>query len=157
MERLRLRPMTAAEFKIYRARLIPAYAAENVQAGDWDPDQAETLAARETDDLLPAGPQTPGMLVLAAENGNGEQVGQVWIALSRPGPGSAWIYDIEISPGHRGRGYGRALLQAAEERARQHGASAIGLNVFGANTVARNLYESSGYQATSLVMRKPLG
>jgi ribosomal protein S18 acetylase RimI-like enzyme len=97
------------------------------------------------------------MLMLAAENGNGEQVGQVWIALNRPGPGSAWIFDIEISPGHRGRGYGRALLQAAEEQARQHGASAIGLNVFGANTVARNLYESSGYQATSLVMRKPLG
>lgn len=148
--------MTAAEFKIYRARLIPAYAADNVQAGDWDPDQAETLAARETDNLLPEGPQTAGMLLLAAENENGEQVGQVWIALNRSGHGDAWIYDIEISPEHRGQGYGRALLQAAEEQARQHGASTVGLNVFGANTVARNLYESSGYQVTSLAMRKLL-
>jgi ribosomal protein S18 acetylase RimI-like enzyme len=151
-----MRPMTTEEFKTYRTRLIPAYAADHVNAGDWDPEEAETRAAREIDDLLPTGPQTAGMLLLAAENGDGEQVGQVWIALNRSRPGNAWIYDIEIGPGHRGKGHGRTLLQAAEERARQHGASTIGLHVFGANTVARNLYESSDYQVTSLVMRKPL-
>lgn len=32
-----------------------------------------------------------------------------------------------------------------------------GLNVFGTNTVARRLYESSGYQITSMNMRKELG
>jgi ribosomal protein S18 acetylase RimI-like enzyme len=156
MEQLRLKPMTDAEFKAFRAHLIPAYAADHVQAGDWDPDEAQTRAARETDELLPAGPQTAGMLLLTAGNSDGEQVGHVWVGLGRPCPGSAWIYDIEISPEHRGKGYGRALLHAVEEQARRHGASAIGLHVFGANTVARKLYESSGYQATSLAMRKPL-
>jgi hypothetical protein len=52
MEQLRLRPMTTAEFATYRAQLIPAYAAHHVQAGDWDPEQAETLAARQVDELL---------------------------------------------------------------------------------------------------------
>jgi ribosomal protein S18 acetylase RimI-like enzyme len=157
MEQFRLRTMTATEFNTYRARLIPAYAAEHVEAGDWDPDQAEALAARQLDDLLPAGPQTAGMLLLVAQAGEDENVGHVWIALDRPRPGAAWIYDIEVSPGHRGRGYGRLLLQAAEEQAGQRGATAIGLHVLGTNAVARKLYESAGYQATSLVMRKPLG
>jgi ribosomal protein S18 acetylase RimI-like enzyme len=156
MEQIRLRPMTAAEFKSYRAALIPAYAAGHVQAGDWDPDQAEALAARQTDELLPAGPQTAGMLMFVAETRDDEHVGHVWIALDRPRPGAAWIYDIEISAEQRGKGYGRALLQAAEEQAQQRGATAMGLHVFGANTVARRLYESAGYGVTSLVMQKPL-
>jgi ribosomal protein S18 acetylase RimI-like enzyme len=36
----------------------------------------------------------------------------------------------------------------------EHGAEEIGLNVFGQNTVARSLYESSGYEISSLQMRK---
>ncbi len=84
-------------------------------------------------------------------------MGVVWVALDRPRTGEAWIYDIEVNPEHRGKGYGRALLQAAEEEAAQHGSKAIGLNVFGTNTVARQLYESAGYQITALNMRKELG
>jgi ribosomal protein S18 acetylase RimI-like enzyme len=45
-------------------------------------------------------------------------------------------------------------LQAAEREAQRHGADAIGLNVFGGNDAARRLYESSGYQVTSIQMRK---
>jgi ribosomal protein S18 acetylase RimI-like enzyme len=97
------------------------------------------------------------MLLLMAENGEGEQVGNVWIALDRPRRGAAWLYYIEVSPGQRGKGYGRTLLNAAEEAAAQHGITAMGLNVFGTNAVARRLYESSGYQVASLVMQKPLG
>lgn len=157
MEEFRLRPMTIAEFNTYRARLVPEYAADHVEAGDWDPAEAEAIAARQVDDLLPAGLQTAGMLMLVAQNGEHENVGHVWIALDRPRPGAAWIYDIEIRPEHRGRGYGRMLLQAAEEQAGQRGATAMGLHVFGVNAVARKLYESAGYETTSLVMRKPLG
>lgn len=157
MEQLRLRPMTTAEFATYRAQLIPAYAAHHVQAGNWDPEQAKTLAERQVDELLPAGPQTGGMLLLVAETREGEQVGQVWIALDRPRPGDAWIYGIEVGPEQRGKGYDRALLRAAEAQAGRRAAKAIGLHVSGANTAARELYESSGYQVTSLAMRKPLG
>jgi ribosomal protein S18 acetylase RimI-like enzyme len=156
MAQIRLRPMSDAEFETYRARLIPEYAVAHVEAGDWDPDQAEALAAREVDLLVPSGPRTAGMLMLMAEDGDGEQIGLVWIALNRSRPGSAWIYDIQISPEHQGKGYGRALLQAAEEQAREHGSTDIALHVFGANTVARNLYESAGYEATSVLMRKSL-
>jgi ribosomal protein S18 acetylase RimI-like enzyme len=156
MDRLQLRSMTVAEFETYRARLVPEYAAEHVRAGNWTADQAETLAARQIDDLLPAGLDSPGMLLLVASTSGGEPVGVVWVALDRR-PGEAWIYDIEVNQEHRGQGYGRALLQAAEQEAAKHGSQAISLNVFGPNTVARQLYESSGYQITALNMRKELG
>ncbi len=157
MDELQLRSMTAAEFETYRARLVPEYAAEHVRAGHWTADQAETLAAAQVDDLLPAGPDTPGMLVRIASTAGGEPVGLVWVGLDRPRPGAAWIYDIEVNAEHRGKGYGRALLRAAEQEAARQGSQAIGLNVFGPNTVARRLYESSGYQVTAMNMRKELG
>ena len=47
-------------------------------------------------------------------------------------------------------------MALAEEAARAAGATALGLNVHGHNTVARNLYESMGYQTTALQMRKLL-
>jgi ribosomal protein S18 acetylase RimI-like enzyme len=56
----------------------------------------------------------------------------------------------------RGKGYGRALLRAAEEQAAQQGIDTIGLNVFGSNAVARELYQSSGYETASLHLRKQL-
>ncbi len=157
MDRLQLRSMTAAEFDTYRARLVPEYAAEHVRAGDWAADQAETLATRQLNDLLPAGPDSPGMLLLVASTSGGEPVGLVWVALDRPRAGEAWIYDIQVNPEHRGKGYGRALLEAAEQEAARHGSQAIGLNVFGTNAVARRLYESSGYEITAMNMRKELG
>jgi ribosomal protein S18 acetylase RimI-like enzyme len=156
MTELRLRPVTAAEFDAWRARLIPGYAADKVRAGDWSEAEAESNATEQTDSLLPEGAGTPGMLLLAAETPDGERVGVVWVALDRDRPGAAWIYDIEVHPEHRGKGYGRALLQAAEHYSAQHGATEIGLNVFGPNAVARGLYESSGYEITAINMRKRL-
>ena len=44
----------------------------------------------------------------------------------------------------------------AEEQAHGAGATQIGLNVFGHNTVARRLYEALGYETTAVLMRKEL-
>ncbi len=77
-----------------------------------------------------------------------------WVALSEPPRPGAWIYAIEVDAAVRGKGYGRALLAALEDRVREHGVATIGLNVFGENHVARRLYESAGYETTSLQMRK---
>jgi hypothetical protein len=97
MEPLRLRLMTASEFAAFRSRLILRYAAEKARAAEWAKDEAEALAASQVDDLLPEGPGTPGMLLLTADDSDGQQVGLVWAALNRPRPGEAWIYDIEIN------------------------------------------------------------
>ncbi len=158
MEKLIMRPMSSTEFDAFREREIRGYANEQVSAGNWTQDEAESRSAEQTDSLLPLGIETPGTLLLIAETPEGVQIGHVWVALQRP-PGSgsrAWIYDIEIEPEHRGKGFGRALLVAAEEETARHGISKIGLNVFGSNTTARSLYESAGYQVASTQMYKEL-
>ena len=157
MDNLVVRPMTPGEFEVLRSRLVGEYAAEHVRAGNWTEDEAEARAAEQTDELLPRGVDTPGMLLLMAETADGKQIGHVWVGLERrPGFPGAWIYSIEIAPDQRGKGYGRALLLAAEQETALRGVKAIGLNVFGPNTVARTLYESAGYQVASLQMHKEL-
>jgi ribosomal protein S18 acetylase RimI-like enzyme len=157
MDKLSVRPMTAAEFEAIRAGMIREYAAEHVRAGNWSADEAEARATAQTDELLPQGVDSPDMFLLTAIDPEDVQVGHVWVGLKRPFGGSgAWVYDIEIDPSQRGKGFGRALLQAAEEEALRRGVTTMGLNVFGPNNVARSLYESAGYEVASLQMRKEL-
>ncbi len=148
--------MTAAEFKAFRSRTVMEYAAAHVDAGDWAADRAEGLAAEQTDSLLPDGVDTPGMMLLAGESEHHGVVGFAWVALDHDEKRGAWLYDIEVVADQRGRGYGRALLQAVEQVLRRCGVGSIGLNVFAGNSIARTLYESTGYQTTSLHMRKTL-
>lgn len=147
--------MTAADFDAYRRRAIREYAADHVRAGDWSPEDAEQRAEKETDDLLPDGVGTPGMVLLVGETTEG-WVGLVWVGPEPRLRHGWWIYDIEVMPEQRGRGFGRALLEAAESEIMRRGGDAVGLNVFGGNVTARSLYESSGYDVTSLHMRKRL-
>lgn len=157
MEQLVLRQMTTPEFDAYRAWVISERAEVKATAGDWDANEAYELASAEVGKLLPAGVDTPGMLLLTAQAPDGETLGMVWIGFNRPDPRDiAWIYHIKIEPKHRRKGYGGALLRHAEELAVRHGARAVGLNVFWSNTVARGLYESSGYKTISMLMRKAL-
>jgi ribosomal protein S18 acetylase RimI-like enzyme len=55
------------------------------------------------------------------------------------------VHDLAVLPEHRGRGIGRALLQAAEDRARQKGCCKLTLEVRDDNTRARALYRSFGF------------
>jgi ribosomal protein S18 acetylase RimI-like enzyme len=153
---LEIRAMTQEEFRPYRQRAIGEYAAENVRAGNWNPEEAEQRAARETDELLPDGVETAGMVLLVGETASGV-AGLVWAGPASADRSGWWIYDIEVVPAQRGRGYGRALLEAAEREAQRRGAESIGLNVFGGNDAARGLYESSGYEVSATQMRKRFG
>lgn len=56
------------------------------------------------------------------------------------------IHDLAVLPEHRGRGVGRALLNAAEERARRNGCCRLTLEVQEDNPRARGLYASFGFE-----------
>ncbi|MEU4695223.1 GNAT family N-acetyltransferase [Actinoplanes sp. NPDC023714] len=150
--------MTATEFATWRRALEREYADEQVAAGRWSAEQAPRLAREGNDTLFPQGLTTPGMLFLTALLPGGTPVGSMWIGIEHPrgNPGCAFIYDIHIDEAYRSAGHGRALLTAGEQAARDRGATAIELNVFGANTRAIRLYESAGYTVTTQQMRKPL-
>ena len=151
--------MTPGEFKDRLVSLMNDYIDEQIRARNWSPADAGELARVQQQRLLPHGLDTPGMHFYVARTRADESVGYLWLATepSDPIAGAAWIYAIEVDPDFRGRGLGRRLLAAAEHEALRLGASAIALNVFGSNHVARHLYESSGYDVTSLQMRKSLG
>ncbi|MFJ6213835.1 GNAT family N-acetyltransferase [Streptomyces sp. NPDC092296] len=55
------------------------------------------------------------------------------------------IQGLGVDPDLRGRGVGRALVEAACERARSAGARRLTLRVLGHNAPARALYESCGF------------
>jgi ribosomal protein S18 acetylase RimI-like enzyme len=148
--------MTDREFAAFRARAVHDYAIEKVAAGEWPQERAAALAEEQTATLLPDGKSTDGMFIVMAEVEEIGPVGYAWLALNRPEVSSAWIYDIAIDEEHRGKGYGRALLNGLEQVAREHDLESIALNVFAGNDYARRLYERAGYHPTSIHMSKRL-
>lgn len=152
-----LRPMTQAEFVPFAEQSSVEYARSMLDAGDYDDlASAERASRAELAELLPDGPATEGQEIWVAED-EGRTVGTIWIALQRGRRArTGWVYDIAVLPEQRGKGYGRAIMVAVEEQARQLGLDALGLNVFGANHVARGLYASIGYDTTSVHMFKRL-
>lgn len=68
----------------------------------------------------------------------------------------AYIFLLYVSPEHRRRGIGSALMCQAENWARERGDRQIGLQVFYHNQPALSLYENLGYKPQSLWLAKPL-
>jgi ribosomal protein S18 acetylase RimI-like enzyme len=153
---IRVRPMTAAEYGEWQEHSLTDYAIELSEARGIPLADARRLAAESHTRHLPQGQQTPGVHLVIGEDSEGARVGILWVGPNPNGVGPAWVYDIEVEEDRRGEGWGRALMLAAERLMRADGHEEIGLNVFGSNTVARGLYESLGYQLSSMQMRKPL-
>jgi ribosomal protein S18 acetylase RimI-like enzyme len=90
-------------------------------------------------------------VLLAEQPGDGSGVGPGAIALIRFRP-SVWtgaleahLQELYVAPPLRGRGIGRALLEATMATAREAGATGIDLNTGTTDTAARALYESCGF------------
>lgn len=153
---LRLRPVTQAEFDDWLPRQEAGYAEQIIASGGMPPEAAREKARRDSQRSFSAGRSTPGQLVFRVLAGD-EPVAWLWLAVPGPDdPAMAWVYDIVVDEAHRGRGYGRQAMLLAEQEARAHGMTSIGLNVHGKNLVARSLYDSLGYEVTTQQMKKPL-
>lgn len=148
MPTARLHEWLAAMWASYREDLVAAGATPE----EADVNVARNQAALTSGEGLAEGQHVFQVLV------DGAEVGVVWIGL-RPGDpeGSYFVYNVEVGPEHRGRGYGRAAMSLAEEWVRAAGGTRIGLSVFGNNAVARSLYLSLGYQELAVSMVKDLG
>jgi len=150
-------PMPPDAWPAWRDASIRSYAADMVRVGTWPAEGVEARAAAELANILPQGPGTPGHEFRSIVADDGTVVGHLWFGpASEIGRGAAFILDIAIVPGARGRGYGRAALLALEPVVRALGYDSLRLHVFGDNEVARNLYRTSGYVETDVSMRKTL-
>jgi ribosomal protein S18 acetylase RimI-like enzyme len=125
-----------------------------MQAGE-SREVAEAKVARSHSENFPNNRPLESHRVFDVMEGE-EPVGQLWIGPQAGGSDSWWVFDIEIFEPYRRRGYARAALELGHAEAKRLGGTAIGLNVFGFNTGARELYEKLGYEVTSTQMKRPL-
>ncbi|KUJ70454.1 GNAT family acetyltransferase [Streptomyces albus subsp. albus] len=151
-----LRPLDARRFPAWFERSRAEYAKDLVALGQ-APEDADRHADESMARSFPSGAPTPGHVVFDVVDDAGLAVGYLWIGPDTSGDAGAWwIWDIVIDADKRGRGFGRMAMALGEEYARAQGAHTLGLSVFGFNTGARGLYESLGYETTSVKMRKKL-
>jgi GNAT superfamily N-acetyltransferase len=147
-----LRPLREDEYRAWDATHRAEYARGLVEHVGMPPEQAEAKVERDVAHVLPQGLATSSTWIWAVED-EGRVVGSVFLGVR---DGGAWLYDITIADGERGKGYGRAAMTALEDEVRALGHETIRLNVWGGNEVARGLYRSLGWAEESVHMRKRL-
>jgi GNAT superfamily N-acetyltransferase len=151
--------MSAADFDGWMADAKADYARALIASGLTE-DQARAKSDADHEHMLPQRHATHGMVLRRLTDAEGTEVGSLWVALRQgllpDGSPLAWVMVVEVDQGHRGRGYGRALMQVAERECLAAGVHDLGLNVFSDNPTAIGLYESLGYQVTRRVLGKPL-
>lgn len=90
--------------------------------------------------------------VLVGEDQTGQIKGSVMVGHDGH---RGWLYYLASDPGSRGRGFGRQMVQAAEEWLRQRGVVKAQLLVREANTKVVSFYEHLGFEvAPRTVMSK---
>lgn len=152
-----LEPMTPAQFDAWLPGQIADYAREHVVDGQWSEDEAMEKSRAEHEKLLPKGVATPDQRMWAiTRKGDGEAVGLLWVHFQEKPRPRVFVYNIEIYPDFRRRGYAEAAMTLLEDEARRMGAESIRLHVFGHNAAARPLYEKLGYSPTNILMAKLL-
>jgi ribosomal protein S18 acetylase RimI-like enzyme len=154
---VQLEPMTPEQYESWQPAAVEGYARQRSESGLGTIDATRERAAKEFDALLSDGVATPDHHLLVAYEGR-QIVGALWLHIHDEwGVRRAFVYDVEVDESQRGRGYGRAIMTAGEGYARDQGASAMALNVFAQNDVARSLYDKLGYLVTNVNMQKELG
>jgi ribosomal protein S18 acetylase RimI-like enzyme len=152
-----IRPMTDAEFAAWLDGAIPRYAREKVASGAWAEANALELSIAEHRQLLPDGRATQDHFFHSIVAEDGGSVGMLWFAAKeRGGARIAYLYNIEIDPGHRRRGHARRALEALEREVARLGLAGIALHVFGHNASGQALYAKLGYVTTNINMHKPV-
>ncbi|WP_195760634.1 GNAT family N-acetyltransferase [Agromyces kandeliae] len=151
---VRLVRMTDAEVAAWLPGAMAHYEQARREAGD-TPEQAAAGRRASEERFFPGGRPVEGQLLHSIRLGD-EDAGWLWLGPWDEHGELWWVWDLEVHPSFRRRGVARRAMLAGEEVAREHGASRLGLNVFGYNDGAIALYRDLGYEVASLHMAKAL-
>jgi GNAT superfamily N-acetyltransferase len=152
-----LRAMTEDEYRSYVGEMQAAVVAELVAT--MPEEEARAKAAGGIAHYLPDGVATANHTIVIAEDAAGTPVGNAWVGPDphrAEGSDAAWLYDINVYPHARRKGYGSAILAEVEGLVVRDGKARLGLNVVGTNVAAIALYRKSGYAVSTVQMSKPL-
>jgi GNAT superfamily N-acetyltransferase len=89
--------------------------------------------------------------LLVAADGDGYLLGFRHLTFFANGP-AGWVEEIAVRAGQRGRGTGRALMEAFEQWAAEHDCALVAL----ATRRAAPFYQALGYQESATYFRKIL-
>jgi RimJ/RimL family protein N-acetyltransferase len=156
---VQLIPMNKADYEQFLEWAVSDYAQEQVRAGTWKQEDAQQLADKAFESLLPEGLASPNQyLYVLVDETLDRHIGFLWYGL-RDGEQEKFValYEIVIFEAYRRQGYGTESLRALERRVRELGVSKIVLHVFGHNEPARALYKKLGYAERNVTMAKELG
>jgi ribosomal protein S18 acetylase RimI-like enzyme len=117
-------------------RLLHAF---NAEFGEATPD-AQVIAARAAPFI-----ESGELLVLFVGDGPDGFASLRFRPSLYTGELDAHLEELYVVPDRRGQGFGRALLAAAMEHARERGAAHIDLGTSEEDVAARALYESAGF------------
>ena len=137
-------PVTAAEYE----RLLPLIAAYQrfYEAAEIDEDRNRAFFRRFL------APSEVGMLLGARE---GEKIAGYaclyWSFSSTQAVETVLMNDLFVSEGARGRGIGRALIEASAAAARERGAAQLEWATAPNNVAAQRLYDSTGAERSEWV------
>jgi len=152
---LTLTPITAAEFQVYKNILISGYADQSVKSGRVAADTSVEWSEEEMVKILPKDLDTEGHFIFKIINTDSELIlGYIWFANQPDNKEHAYLFDINLLEEHRGQGYGRKAMELLEIVLKEKGYVALGLHVYCFNEGAIKLYQSIGFETTSLLMRK---
>lgn len=144
MNDIKLRPMTDAEYTIWRVHSPQGYAEdlvmyENVASLS----EAQKLSEADYQKLLPQGKDTPNhyfYTIILDE----QAIGNLWLSMKQD---HSVICDFEIVPKQRLKGYAQSSLRRLEDEIiALNGPKTIRLHVFTNNYTARRVYEKLGYE-----------
>ncbi|KAJ3311508.1 hypothetical protein HDV04_003995 [Boothiomyces sp. JEL0838] len=65
-----------------------------------------------------------------------------------------YVYELQIKKGHQGKGYGKLLMEIAEDIARESSMKQVKLTVFKCNKEAIGFYQKMGYTVDSTCLSK---
>jgi ribosomal protein S18 acetylase RimI-like enzyme len=112
----------------------------------WGKDEPTLEQIRETTAVLIDDPNTEFLLAAPGDGAPAAGVCQLRYRLSVwTGTDDCWLEDLYVDDAARGTGLGRALVEAAFERARARGCRRMELDVNESNTEALAFYKSLGF------------
>ena len=146
-------PMRRDEFSDYWKYSVESWARDMKKAGFLREDVSYEESKEQMKKFTPDGIDTKGHYFMHLVC-DGERVGTIWFEIRERDVKESYLWDIIIQEDQRGKGYGKKSIVKLEEFVKRRGAVRVSLNVFGYNTVARNLYRKAGYSEASIIMIK---
>lgn len=144
--------MLKEEFELYKNNLYEEYAkvlAENLlipfhDALERSENQIEEILKEESSNK-----KNQGYNITVNDN----FAGRMWVFVDYKRK-NAFIYDIRIFSKYQNKGYAKNAIIELEDKLKQENIKTLGLNVFGNNKVAYNLYKSLGFQEKYISLMK---